>query len=196
MEKAGVDIRLNTEVTPELVRKHQPEALIIAIGSKPTVPPIPGIEHAIVADDLPDMMDKVGQDVVVIGAGLVGCETAVHLAQNGRNVTVVEMGEVICPDANPRHRPLLLAELEKSVKCLVNTLAVGVTEEGVLCESGGEKMLLPAKTAILAAGRTVDSAAVDALRQTAPYAETIGDCVKPGDVAAATFRGHYAAIGI
>ena len=196
LERAGVDVRLNTEATPELARQLAPDALIVAAGSEPLVPPVQGIEKALMADALDDAGDSPGRKVVIIGGGLVGCETAVYLAQTGRDVTVVEMKADICVDANPRHRPLLLAELEKGVTCLTCTKAVRLTDEGLLCETGDGEKLLPADTVICAAGRVPNRAAVDALADCAPYVEAIGDCVKPGNVAQATFRGHFAALDI
>jgi NADPH-dependent 2,4-dienoyl-CoA reductase/sulfur reductase-like enzyme len=196
MEKAGVDIRLDTEVTKELAAQIAPDALIIAVGAQPFFPAIPGITRAVPADDLPDCTHKVGQKVVIIGGGLVGCETALHLAHTGRDVTVVEMGGVICPDANPRHRPILVAELEKSVTCFTDTCVTEVTGEDVLCETAAGKKQTPADTVILAAGRRANTETVDSLRDAAPYVETIGDCVTPGNVANAVFRGHYAALGV
>lgn len=196
MEKAGVDVRLNTEVTPELAGELSPDVLIIAAGAEPIIPQIPGIGKAVMADDLPDAGDKTGQKIAILGGGLVGCETAVHLAREGCDVTVVEMNADICTDANPRHRPLLLAELDKYVTCLTDTRAVRVTDEGLVCETMDGEKLIPADTVICAAGRLSNTTAVKALADCAPYVDTIGDCVKPGNVAQATFRGHFAALDI
>ena len=196
MEKAGVDVRLKTEVTPELAAEIAPDVLIIAVGSSPLIPLIPGIEKAVIADDLPDVINTLGKKTAILGGGLVGCETAVHLAREGHDVTVVEMKEDLCADANPRHRPLLLTELEKSVTCLTNTRAIRVTDEGLVCESKDDEILIPADSVICAAGRIPNRSAADALANSAPYVDTIGDCVKPGIVAQATFRGHFAALDI
>ena len=196
MEKAGVDVRLNTEVTPELARELAPDALIVASGSSPLIPKIPGIENTIMADDLAGAGERLGQKVVILGGGLVGCETAVYLAHEGRDVTVVEMKDDICSDANPRHRPLLLAEMEKYVKYRTGARAVRVTDDGLVCETKDGELTISADTVICAAGRTPNSAAATALADCAPYFDTIGDCVKPGNVAQATFRGHFAALDI
>ena len=196
MERAGVEVRLDTEVTRELAAKIAPDALVIAVGAEPVIPAIPGIERAVLIEDLPDMEDMSGRKVVVLGGGLTGCETAVHLARKGCRVTIVEMGRSLCPDANPRHRPLLIAELEKSVTSLTDTRVVEVTDASAVCESADGKMIIPAEKVIIAAGRRSGTGVVDALRDCAPIVETIGDCVKPGNVTAATFRGHYAALGL
>ena len=196
MKNAGVDVRLNTEVTPEMAARIAPDALIIAVGSSPLIPQIPGIEKAVTADSLPYLSGGLGKRVAIIGGGLVGCETAVHLAREGYDVTVAEMREDVCIDANPRHRPILLAELEKSVQCMTNARAVRVTEEGLICETAGGEVLIQAESVICAAGRAPNRAAADALAGCAPYVESIGDCVSPGIIAQATYRGHFAALDI
>ena len=196
MEKAGVEVRLSTEVTPELAREIAPDALIVAAGSEPFIPPITGIEKAIMADDLPYSADKLGRNIAIIGGGLVGCETAVHLSREGHDVTVVEMRGELCIDANPRHKPLLIAELDKGTKSLTDTRAIKVVDEGVVCETKNGVALISADAVICAAGRVANSAAIEALADCAPYVDAIGDCVKPGNVAHAIFRGHFAAIDI
>ncbi len=135
LEKAGVEVRLNTEVTPEYCEILKPDALVIAVGAEPIIPPIPGIDrtNVIVANYLPENHEKVGQKVVILGGGLVGCETAVHLAQEGKDVTVVEMLNDVCADANGRHRPLLMAQLNRLVTIKTNMRGVRVTEEGLVC---------------------------------------------------------------
>ena len=92
---AGVEIRLNTEATKELLEKEAPDAVIIAAGSSPLVPPIPGIhgENVTIVNNYYLEKEKVGDEVVVLGGGLAGCEAAIHLAQEGKKVTIVEMRE-------------------------------------------------------------------------------------------------------
>ena len=196
MERVGVDIRLNTEVTPELAKIVAPDAIIVAAGSRPLFPNIPGIEKAVMSDDLPDAWDRIGKKVVIIGGGLVGCETGVHLAREGRNVTIVEMRSELCPDANVRHRPLLLAELRKSVSCLTDATAVSVTDNGLVCKIKDGEELIPADTVICAAGRIPNRDVILTLANSAPYVEAVGDCVIPTNVAQAVFRGHFAALDI
>ena len=198
MEKVGVEIRLNTEVTEELVRKILPEALVLAVGSEPLIPPVPGIDGAnvVMSDDLSDSMSLIGQNVIILGGGLVGCETAVHLAQNGKNVTVIELREEVAIDANPRHRPMLLEKLRESVTCLISTRALRVVSGGLVCETPSGEKLFPADTVICAAGRRARRDIADSLRDCAPYVTELGDCVKPANVAGAVFRGHFAALDI
>jgi NADPH-dependent 2,4-dienoyl-CoA reductase/sulfur reductase-like enzyme len=135
-QKAGVEIRTSTEVTPEYVEKESPDALIIAVGSEPLVPPIKGLdgENVVVVNNYYLEKEKVGEDVVVFGGGLAGCECAIHLGMEGKRVHLVEMRDTLAPDANVRHRPLLLKEIEKYVTVHTSYRGLEVTKEGVLCE--------------------------------------------------------------
>ncbi len=127
MRKAGVELRLNTEVTQELVEREAPDVLVVAVGAAPIVPAIPGIESPkmVLANNLSDDGITIGKKVVVMGGGLVGCESAVHLALEGRDVTVVEMMKDVAIDANVRQRPILLDMFAK-LKVKVETGMKGV----------------------------------------------------------------------
>lgn len=199
MEKAGVNVIMNTEVTPDLVKAIKPDMLIIAVGAEPIIPPIPGINNSnvITANDLPEKYDQVGHKVIILGGGLVGCETAVHMAQEGRDVTVIEMLHEVCPDANMRYRPLLLDQLKKSVVCRTDTRGVRITEKGIVCtDKDGNEILFDADTIICAAGQKPLRDVAEGLRDCAKEAIEIGDCLKPGSVTEAVFRGYWAAIDI
>ena len=199
LKKAGVDICLNTEVTPELIKTLEPEALVIAIGAQPVKPPIQGIDgkNVIMAHELPDRPESIGHRIAILGGGLVGCETAVHLTREGHEVTVIEMLPEICPDANGRHRPLLLAEMDRlGIKRRTGTRGVSVTETGLVCEAGGDTFELAADTVIIAAGQRSKRDEAEALCDCAAYVTELGDCVNPGQVTQAVFRGFWAAMDI
>ncbi len=199
LEKAGVEVRLNTEVTSALAEALSPDVLIVAVGASPIIPNIPGIDakNVIAANDLYLRRDEVGVSVAVLGGGLVGCETAVHLAHEGKDVTVVEMLNDVCLDANCRHRPLLLTELQKSVTCRTGLRAIRVTDNGLVCaDQNGKEILIKANTIICAAGQRPLRNIAEALEDSAPEVIELGDCVKPAQVTQAVFRAHFAALDI
>ncbi len=200
LRRAGVDIRLGTAVTPELCRELEPDVLICAVGAQPVIPPLPGIdrENVIVANDLSEPGTRVGDRVVILGGGLVGCEAAVHLAQEGKKVDVVEMQDSVCPDANGRHRPILLARME-SVGISIHTGMRGlrVTGEGLVCaDAQGKEVLFEADTVICSVGQRPLESVADALRDCASEVVNIGDCVRPGTATQANFRAYFAALDI
>ena len=136
-QNAGVEIRTSVEVTPEYVEKEAPDALIIAAGSQPLVPPIKGLDgdNVIIVNNYYLEKEKVTDQVVVFGGGLAGCECAIHLGQEGKQVHLVEMRTELAPDANVRHRPLLLKEIEKYVTVHTGCRGLEVRPDGVLCET-------------------------------------------------------------
>jgi 2,4-dienoyl-CoA reductase-like NADH-dependent reductase (Old Yellow Enzyme family)/thioredoxin reductase len=200
IRKSGVQLHLNTEVTPEYAESQKPDVLIVAVGSEPVLPSIPGIEgeNVILVDHLRDNWDRVGKKVVILGGGMAGCETAVYLAKEGREVTVVEMLDDVCRDANNRHRPLLLEQLYvHNIRCLTGTKGIEINTKGLVCvNKEGKELLLEADTIVCAVGRRPLADVAFKLRDCAPEVVEIGDCVKPAQVTQAVFRGHYAAMDI
>ncbi len=197
--ESGVEIRLNTEVTKEYVEKEAPDALIIAVGSKPLVPPIPGLdgENVVVVNNYYLEKDKVGNDVVVMGGGLAGSECAIHLGQEGKTVHLVEMRDMLAPDANVRHRPLLLAEIDKYVHVHTGYRALRVTAEGVICaDRDNNEVLVPGKSVICALGQRSRTDVVEDLQGTAPFVRVIGDASRVSTITNAVYWGYHAALDI
>lgn len=197
--KAGVEIRLNTPVTPEYAERLAPDALIIAVGSSPLVPNIPGLhgDNVVVVNNYYREKDKVTDDVVVFGGGLAGCECAIHLGMEGKRVHLVEMRDELAPDANVRHRPLLLAEVEKYVTAHTGYQGVEVRADGVLCQdSEGNEVLVPGTTVICALGQRSNTDLVEQLRDCAPFVRVIGDAAKVSTITNAVYWGYHAALDI
>ena len=196
---AGVEIRLNTEVTRAYVEKEAPDALIIAVGSEPLVPPIPGLDggNVVIVNNYYLEKDKVGNEVVVMGGGLAGCECAIHLGMEGRKVHLVEMRDTLAPDANVRHRPLLLAEIDKYVTVHTSHRALRVTPEGVICaKEDGQEVLIPGASVICALGQRSRTAAVNDLNGSAPFVRVIGDASRVSTITNAVYWGYHAALDI
>ena len=200
MERAGVEVRLNTEVTPEYAEAFAPDVLVVALGATPIVPPLPGIDRDNVqlAANVSERDFTCGKRVVVLGGGLVGCETAIHLANRGHQVAVAEMGAAVAPDANLFQRQSLLDELER----LSIPLHTGFTGKEILPQglkglrADGTEAILEADTVVVACGQRANTAAADALRGCAPRVMVMGDCVRPSNMRQATFQGYYQALDI
>lgn len=198
-EQAGVEIRLNTEVTAEYVEREKADALIIAVGSAPLVPPIKGLDkdNVIIVNNYYKEKDKVADDVVVFGGGLAGCECAVHLGMEGKKVHIVEMRDSLCPDANVRHRPLLLREIDKYATVHTGYRGLEVTSEGIWCEDGdGQKHLVPGKTVICALGQRSRTDVTTELQDSAAFVRVIGDAAKVSTITNAVYWGYHAALDI
>lgn len=198
-KKSGVEFRMSTEVTADYVEKEAPDALIIAVGSEPLVPPIPGLEgdNVVIVNDYYLKKDQVGEQVVVFGGGLAGCECAIHLGMEGKKVRLVEMRDELAPDANVRHRPLLLKEIDKYVEVHTGYRGLEVCKEGVWCEDKeGKRVLIPGETVICALGQRSRSRTVESLRDGAPYVAVIGDAARVSTITNAVYWGYHAALDI
>lgn len=199
VRKEGVEVRLNTAVTSEYVEREAPDALILAVGSNPIVPPLPGIDgdNVVVVNDYYKDTDKVADTVVVLGGGLAGCECAVHLAQEGKTVHLVEMRDMLAPDCNIRHRPILMEMIDKLVTVHLSHAGLRVAEDGLVCKApDGAETLIPGKTVVCAVGQRANRSDVDALRLSAPFVREVGDCIRPANITKAVYEGYHAALDI
>ena len=195
----GVEIRLNTHVTPQYVKTEKPDALILAVGSNPIVPSLPGIdgENVVVVNNYYKESEKVGDSVVVLGGGLAGCECAVHLAQEGKTVHLVEMRDALAPDCNIRHRPILMKMIDELVEVHLSHAGLRVTKEGLVCKSpDGSEVQIPGKSVVCAVGQRANRADVEALSYCAPFVREIGDCIRPANITKAIYEGYHAALDI
>jgi len=199
--KRPIEVRLNTHVTPELLKAFAPEALILGIGADPVVPPIPGIEQAIKAFDtyfLPD--SQIGKRVVMVGGGLVGCEVGLELVHKGHEVVVVEMVERLVNEAIGIHRTALLDRMDEvGIRSLVSTRCKEIKADGVVVEDAeGKESFIPADTVVIGLGFRARREEAKALREAAgeiPVFE-IGDCLKAAKVGEAIQQGYTAAMSI
>ncbi|MGF7003273.1 FAD-dependent oxidoreductase [Ohessyouella blattaphilus] len=196
---AGVEICLHTEVTKEYADAEAVDALIIAVGSEALVPPIPGLDgdNVVIVNNYYLEKQKLTDEVVVLGGGLAGCEAAIHLGQEGKTVHLVEMREELAPDANIRHRPLLLAEIDKYVTVHTGYRGLQVNKNGVLCQNqAGAEQLIPGTSIICALGQRPRKKTAESLLDCAPYTAVIGDCVKASTITSAIYQGYHAALDI
>ncbi len=199
LEVEGVDVRLNTPATPDAIEAEKPDALILAVGSKPIVPPLPGLDgdNVVVVNDYYLEKGKVKDTVVVLGGGLAGCECAVHLGMEGKKVHLVEMRDSLAVDCNIRHRPILMKQVEQYTETHLCYQGLRVAPEGLYCkDADGKEVLVPGETIVCAVGQRANRDDVDALRACAPFVREIGDCVRPSNITNAVYQAYHAALDI
>ena len=191
--KLGVIIELGKEVTPELVQKMEPEVVFIATGGRPFIPEIPGVEkqNVVTAVDLLLGRKEPGATVAVIGGGNVGCETALYLAQEGKNVAIVEVLDAVARDMHWLNRLHLLRLLaDADVKIFTNTNILEITGEGVaIADEQGKRSTLECDTVVLALGFRPDGGLFQDLEGKVPEVYAVGDCVEPRKVMNAIWEG-------
>lgn len=114
VKNKGVEVLFNTEVTAEKIKKMNADKVILATGSTPFVPPIPGIDRAEECwDVLANPVKPEGKRITIIGGGNVGCETALTLLQKNNKITILEMLPTLSNGQESSHRMRDLEELEK-----------------------------------------------------------------------------------
>ncbi len=195
--RLGVKFQLGTTATKEYIQQMHPDAVICAVGSSPARPPIPGIEkahHALYCYDKPE---AVGKKVIMIGGGLIGCETGYWLADTGHQVHVLEMREDLAMDALPSHRAALLPRMAKTMTWNCSVTVTEVTENGVKFTSqDGQEHFLEADTVLYAVGQRANSKTVEELKGACDWFVAVGDCVRARQVKQATYEGFCAAMDI
>ena len=140
LERAGVEIRLNTPATAELARALEPDVILAALGARPVKPTIPGIDspHVLGAEEAYLDPDRVGQRVVILGGGLVGIELAIFLSGLGRRVTILEMMDTLSDGGNVVHGLALTNEIARwQIEAVTSTRAAEITPQGVVGEFVG-----------------------------------------------------------
>ncbi|MGN1389334.1 MAG: FAD-dependent oxidoreductase, partial [Bulleidia sp.] len=139
-EKAQIRIVLNQEADLDYVRSVHPDVLIDACGAEPFLPPIAGIEKAVSFENvLTDSSRYQGKEIVVIGGGLVGCETAYKLSQECSHVTVVEMMPEILMETSIVYRHAAIRKMEETdVQYRTGSGVTEVTDHGVILKDGSE----------------------------------------------------------
>jgi len=197
IKKLGVTVELEKEATPEIIQEVKPEVVFIATGSTPIVPEIPGVEKGkvVTATDLLLGRREAGESVVVVGGGLVGCETALYLAQKGKKVTIVEILDTVMRDMNNINGEHLLKLLaDTNVRILTDTNVLEITDEGIaIADKDGKKSTLEADTVVLALGLKPCGELLEALKDKVPEVYAIGDCVEPRKVLNAIEEGFRTA---
>lgn len=197
--KSGVRVLLHTRADAEFVRQGGYDAVIVAAGSTPARPPIPGLETAEHATAVYTRLEQVGRRVAVLGGGLVGCETGLFLAERGNQVTIVEMQDEIAPEANWMHKEGMMQAFAKAPITCRTSLRVTRIEPGrgvYAVDAEGREELISADTVVYAMGMRANSAAVQELADSAPYVRAVGDCVRARRVREAMHEAYWAAIDL
>ena len=197
--KSGVKVVLNKEATTKGVEEFAPDSVIVAVGSSPFVPDIPGIrgENVLNCRELLSGRREVGKKVVVIGAGYVGCETCLFLAKKGKDVTLVFRSPELALDVkfweNRKHYQDKLKEY--NVKIFSQVHYQKIARNGLdLISKEGKEVFLEAENIVLATGSTPDDALGQSLKGKYLEFAEIGDCVQPRRIREAIEEANWAAI--
>lgn len=193
LKKLNVPVILNTEVTKELVDSVKPDVVIAATGTNPVVPKmIPGYDKDIVVlgTDVLSGKANTGHNVVVIGGGHAGAETANHIASYMKNVTIVELQEDIAMDEVDTPRNALLADLKKNkVRVCASTSVQEIKDHSVVV-SGKYNEEIECDTVVISIGHKPNTVLADELKAAGYDVRVIGDAVSVGLVGPAVRAGY------
>jgi 2,4-dienoyl-CoA reductase-like NADH-dependent reductase (Old Yellow Enzyme family)/thioredoxin reductase len=198
-EKAsGVTVNLNTEATPEKVAADKADVVIVAVGADPVTADFPGAAkaHVVWVGDVNMGNVKVGENVVVIGGGFTGSETALQLAKEGKKVTIIDLLDYMTLEADwPRGLADLLEDC--GVRFLTETKVEEITDEGVvIIDNKWKRSTIAADTVILSLGFKPRTATVNLFMDLAADVYIIGDCQKPRTIKEAVHDGFNVGVEI
>ncbi len=189
VNKLLVEVRLDTEATPEMIRKEGFDAVLAAVGADAFLPPIPGIhgKNVRIAEECYDKMGELGENIVLIGGGEIGCETALALTEAGKHVTVIEMLPELSPETFHLTRDIMLWNMGKCVTSFTGATCKEITESSVrFADKDGKEQVIPADQVIISAGMRSRAALAESFRDAAPEFRAIGDCCLAKNVRIAT----------
>jgi pyruvate/2-oxoglutarate dehydrogenase complex dihydrolipoamide dehydrogenase (E3) component len=184
--ESGAKIVLGKNVDADAIKAEAPDALIIAVGGKPIIPDIKGIDGPNVKDvsavDRGD--EEAGGNVVVCGAGLSGTECALALAMEGKTVTLVDMipEEEFYNDIIHFTKPTITRLLEENnVKLMPECTVTEFAADAVIVNNAaGESITIPCDTAVIAFGVKADKSELAELCEVIPETYIIGDADRVG----------------
>lgn len=195
--KLKVEVRFSTEVTPDLVHRESPDVVFVATGSKPAVPEVEGMEKQETATciDLLLGSKKAGESVVIIGGGLIGCETALWLAKQGKKVKIMEaLPEIL--SGTPvvwLGNKMMLTDLLvfHKVEIMTRTSVQKMTPQGVIAiDKEFKAKEITADTVAFALGLKPDDRLYESLKDQVPHVFPIGDCKQARDIMNAIWDGY------
>jgi NADPH-dependent 2,4-dienoyl-CoA reductase/sulfur reductase-like enzyme len=201
VQKMKMTIRLGEEATPKKIKETVPDALVIATGAEYVLSDIPGIHGANVVTPIQVLTGerKVGRNVVIVGGGSIGCETAEFLSGHNKKILILEMMPTIAADLGPYNRWLMIERLiENDVRVETGVRVEEITDKGVRAVRPfcAHDEFFEADTVVVATGNRPVESLVTAMKTEVPELHIIGDAVSPRRVKEAIEEGFLTALKI
>lgn len=200
LKELNVEINLNTEVTSEVIKNSEVDAVIIATGSKPKMFNLGDNSKVHAATDVLLKNVDPGNKVVIVGGGLVGCELAIWLADEGKDVTLVEIQNKLLAVNGPlcHANSDMLEKLVpfKGVKLLTSSKVIKTTENGVIVETNGAQQKIAADSVILAVGYIADNSLYEEVKYDIADIHLIGDARKVSNIMYAIWDAYEVAANL
>lgn len=199
-----IEIRMQEEATPDKIKELNPDVVILAVGSTAVMPKLPGIEKDHVMSCVDALEDKkpIGQNVVIVGGGLVGCEMALEYIQQGKNVTIVEALDDIMSagEAVPMQNKVMLLDAFEhyNTQILRGHRLTSINDQGALVvetKTGVEKQL-EADNVIMSVGFRPNKSIADQLSDINCEIYELGDGHSVGNILTAVWEAYEVAHAI
>ena len=195
-----VPVMLETEMTEETIKFANPDVLIVATGSRPKPLKVGDAENIYTAEDVLNGVKSAGKSAIIVGAGLVGCETAVWLNDLGVKVTIVEQAPNILALSGPlchaNHDMLHDLLIYKKIDILTSSSVAAPVENGFKVVSGDKETIVPAESLILAIGYQSERSLYDQVRNLVPEVYRIGDSRQVSNIMYAIWDAYEVARSI
>lgn len=187
VHKHNIDLQLNKTATLDDVKAYNPDFVVVAAGAEPVVIPVPGHNKPHVSTAVPVLLGQaqVGQRVVVVGAGEVGCELSCELDMQGKDVTMVEILDEILLTADhfvANDQNIRYLVKNSGVDIQTSTKLTEILDDSVVVEYQGEKKKIDCDSVVFAAGFRANHALYKSIRDAGFEVVQIGDNIKPGKV--------------
>ncbi len=196
VKKNAIDLQLGKEATLESVQAFDPDFVVVASGADPVMIPIPGADKPNVSTAVPVLLKEkeVGQRIVVVGGGEVGCELSSELRLQGKDVTMVELLDDILRTAdhfvaNDQNIRYLVEHSGTAILC--STKLTEILDDGVIVERDGAKEKIACDSVVFAAGFRADHSLYQAIKSAGIECVQVGDNVKPGKVIDAIHQAYH-----
>jgi 2,4-dienoyl-CoA reductase-like NADH-dependent reductase (Old Yellow Enzyme family)/thioredoxin reductase len=185
LQRLGVDLHLEEEVTEPMVDDIAPDIVCIATGSTSALPNIPGIKskNVVLATDVLTGKATVGEKVAILGGGEIGLETGYHLAEQGKKVTIIEQMKRVGTEMIPAFNSYVRHKFaEFGGKLITSAKVTEINKDGAFYDKDGERSQEKADTVVIALGTVPNAILVDSLRKRIPETYVIGDAAKRGKI--------------
>jgi 2-enoate reductase len=200
LETLGVDVRLNTQVDAAHILSGSYDAVLVATGSNPRIISLGDDDHVYTAEEVLLGKKNPGKKVIVAGGGLIGCELALWLAQQGRQVTIVEQMEKLLAVNGPlchANSDMLEALIpHNGIRVYTRARIQSLSNGNAVCTTPDNEVIIPCDSVILAVGYDPDRSLYEKIRSQMPNTYVLGDARRVANIMYAIWDAFEVANGL
>lgn len=182
IKELDIDLRLNTDISMEIIEEIQPDVVLLATGTIPIIPPIKGLD-TIEYKTYINILDKnppLGKKILILGGGMVGIEAAELLAKD-KEITIIEQMSKIGLNVITVVANITIPEIRgnKNIKILIDTKIEEIIENKAICNQKNKTIEIEFDDLVVAAGATPNKTILNEIKEKGIEVKEIGDCKKP-----------------